>query len=423
MSRGHLPAHRRSPTRSGSFWKDLRTVNDLNTTFRRPAKLRPQIENLVESQIVEVWQLGFGRQNLIPLWVGESDMVTPAFIRHAAAKALEEGHTFYSYKRGEPELRDELTRYMNRHHGTPERPAPVTTDRVTVTSAGMNGLMITMECLLDQGDEIVAVTPVWPNIFAAAHVMGAVAKPVALTLTEHGWSLDLERLFAACGPRTKAMFINTPGNPTGWMMSADEQREVLAFCRRNGIWLIADEVYTRFTYDRPTAPSFLTIAEPDDDLIVVNSFSKPWAMTGWRLGWLTTSPAFGETLGKMVEFNTSGTTPFLQHGGVAAIRDGEPFVQEMVERCRIGRDLVHQALAALPRVRMVRPRAAFYAFFKIDGVADTVQFCKDLLLTTDVGLAPGAAFGPGGEGCVRLCFASSAARLSEAMERLAPALR
>ncbi|MCK6449577.1 MAG: pyridoxal phosphate-dependent aminotransferase [Alphaproteobacteria bacterium] len=398
-------------------------MNDLHLARRRPARLRRQIEELEESQIVEVWQLGFGRKNLIPLWVGESDMVTPAFIRHAAAEALEAGRTFYSYKRGEPELRDELTRYMNRLHGTPERPAPIAVDRVTVTTAGMNGLMMTMECLLEQGDEIVAVTPVWPNIFAAARIMGAVPRPVALDLTPQGWSLDLDRLLAACGPRTKAMFINTPGNPTGWMMSADEQRAVLDFCRRNGIWLIADEVYTRFVYDRATAPSFLSIAEPEDDLIVVNSFSKPWAMTGWRLGWLTTSPAFGETLGKTVEFNTSGTTPFLQHAGVVAIRDGEPFVKEMVGRCRVGRDLVHQALSALPRVEMVRPRAAFYAFFKVDGVRDTVQFCKDLLLETDVGLAPGAAFGPGGEGCVRLCFASSAARLSEAMERLAPALR
>jgi len=378
---------------------------------------------LEESKIVEVWQLGLGRKDLIPLWVGESDVVTPAFIRNAAQAALEAGHTFYSYKRGEPELRETLARYISRLHGTPERPTPVTEDRVTVTSAGMNGLMLVMECLIDQGDELVAVTPVWPNIFAAAKIQGGVPRPVPLDLTERGWSLDLDRLFAACSPRTKAMFINSPGNPSGWVLPAEHRQTILDFCRARGIWLIADEVYDRFVYDRPVAPSFLSIAEPDDDLIVVNSFSKAWAMTGWRMGWLVTSHEFGEIIGKTVEFNTSGTPPFLQHAGVVAVRDGEPFVHEMVERCRIGRDLVQQALSQCPRVKLVRPEAAIYAFFKVEGVGDTVQFCKDILKSTGVGLAPGEAFGPGGDGCVRLCFANSAERLSEAMSRLVPALR
>lgn len=396
-------------------------MND--ATLRAEAKLRSKINELEESKIVEVWQLGLGRKGVIPLWVGESDIVTPAFIRRAAAQALEAGHTFYSYKRGEPELRAALGAYINRLHGTPQRPAPVGEGRITVTSAGMNGLMLVMQCLIDPGDELVAVSPVWPNIFAAARIMGGAAKTVPLRLGDGGWTLDLDRLFDACGPRTKALFVNSPGNPTGWMIGPEEQRAILAFSRQRGIWVIADEVYDRFAYDRPAAPSFLSLAEPDDNLIVVNSFSKAWAMTGWRMGWLVTSPAFGETLGKTVEFNTSGTPPFLQHAGVVAIREGEPFVKEMVERCRAGRDLVHQALAAAPRVRMVRPQASFYAFFRVEGIGDTVQFCKDVLLKTNVGLAPGEAFGPGGEGCIRLCFANSAERLSQAMERLLPVLR
>ena len=387
------------------------------------SKIRSQIKDLEDSKIVEVWQLGFGRKNLIPLWVGESDLTTPDFIRKAATAALEAGHTFYSHKRGEPALREALTAYVNRLHGTPDRPRPVGIDRVTVTSAGMNGLMLMMQCMLDPGDEVVAVTPVWPNIFAAARILGAVPKAVAQTLGDRGWSLDLDRLFAACGPRTRALFVNSPGNPTGWMMTADEQRIVLDFCRRRGIWLIADEVYDRFVYDRPSAPSFLSLADADDPLVVVNSFSKPWAMTGWRLGWVIANAAMSEALSKVIEFNTSGTSPFLQYGGLAAIRDGEPFVRHMVERCRIGRDLVFQALSAAPRVRIVRPEASFYAFFHIDGVADTVQFCKDLLFKADVGLAPGEAFGPGGEGCVRLCYANAPGRLSQAMERMLPLLR
>lgn len=390
---------------------------------RRPAKIRSQIHALEESKIVEVWQLGFDHKNLIPLWVGESDLVTPPFIRQAATRALEEGRTFYSHKRGEPPLRDALLAYTNRLYGTAARPRPVALDRIFVTSAGMNGIMMVMECLIDQGDEIVAVTPVWPNVFAASRIMGGTAKPVALTLDERGWHLELDKLFAACGPRTKAMFINSPGNPTGWMMGESQQRAVLEFCRQRGIWLIADEVYARFVYDgREAAPSFLAIAEPEDDLIVVNSFSKPWAMTGWRLGWLTVPEHLAHELSKVVEFNTSGTAPFLQYGALAAITEGEGFVKEMVERCRVGRDLVFQALQSSPRVTMARPEAAFYAFFKVADVTDTVRFCKDLLLKTDVGLAPGDAFGPGGEGCVRLCFANSPALLSKAMDRIMPAL-
>ncbi|MGQ0677882.1 MAG: pyridoxal phosphate-dependent aminotransferase [Rhodospirillales bacterium] len=390
---------------------------------RRHAKIRSQIEALEESKIVEVWQLGFGRKDLIPLWVGESDLVTPPFIRHAAARALEEGRTFYSHKRGEPPLRAALTTYTNRLYATPGRPEPVELERIFVTSAGMNGIMMVMECLIEPGDEIVAVTPVWPNIFASARIMGAAARPVALTLDARGWRLDLDRLFAACGPHTRALFVNSPGNPTGWMMPADQQRAVLEFCRRRGIWLIADEVYARFVYDgRKAAPSFLEIAEPEDDVVVVNSFSKHWAMTDWRLGWLTVPRHLGDALNKVVEFNTSGTAPFLQYGALAAIEQGEGFVKEMVERCRIGRDLVFQALQASPRVTLSRPEAAFYAFFKVAGVADTVKFCKDLLRKADVGLAPGDAFGPGGEGCVRLCFANAPERLSEAMRRLMPEL-
>jgi aspartate/methionine/tyrosine aminotransferase len=390
---------------------------------RRHARIRSQIEALEESKIVEVWQLGFGRQNLIPLWVGESDLVTPPFIRQAANKALEEGRTFYSHKRGEPSLREALLGYTNRLYGTPERPDPVGLDRIFVTSAGMNGIMMVMECLIDPGDEVVAVTPVWPNIFAAARIMGAATKPVALTLGPQGWRLDLDKLFAACGPRTRALFVNSPGNPTGWMMTGAEQRAVLEFCRKRGLWLIADEVYARFVYDgRKAAPSFLEIAEPKDDLVVVNSFSKPWAMTGWRLGWLTVPQKLGDALNKVVEFNTSGTAPFLQYGALAAIERGGGFVKDMVERCRIGRDLVFQGLQAAPRVTLARPEAAFYAFFKVAGVTDTVRFCKDVLLKADVGLAPGDAFGPGGEGCVRLCFANSPERLSEAMRRLTPLL-
>jgi len=272
------------------------------------------------------------------------------------------------------------------------------------------------------------VTPVWPNILSAIQIVGGGLKAVRLDdLPQGGFRLDLDRLADAIDERTKAIFIASPGNPTGWVMAAEEQRVVLDLCRARGIWMIADEVYARFIYDgaapgRDVAPSFLDLAAEDDPLIVVNSFSKAWAMTGWRMGWLITPPALSATLGRLIEFNTSGTPHFMQYACVTAIRDGEDFVARTVAQCRRAGEMVFQRLAAMPRVRIGRPQGAFYAFFAVAGLDDSLAFAKRILEETNVGLAPGSAFGPGGEGHMRLCFASSTARLSAALDRLEPIL-
>src|SRR5690606_14336268 len=256
-------------------------------------------------------------------------------------------------------------------------------------------------------------------------------RQVPLQPGEGGWTLDLDRLFDRCDARTRALYIATPGNPTGWMMPAAQQREVMAFCRRRGILMVADEVYGRFVYEpvpedgragrrRDVAPSFLETAEPDDPLVVVNSFSKAWAMTGWRLGWMVLPRALTPVIERLIEFNTCGAPPFLQRGGIVALRDGEPFVAEMVARCGAGRDLVIQRLGRMRRVRVIRPEAAFYVMFQVEGMTDSLAFAKHLVREARVGLAPGSAFGPGGEGHLRLCFASSTERLAEAMDRLEP---
>jgi aspartate/methionine/tyrosine aminotransferase len=246
---------------------------------------------------------------------------------------------------------------------------------------------------------------------------------VRLEETESGWQLDLDRLFGSVDERTRAIFINSPSNPTGWMMPAEDQQKVLDWCRERGIWVIADEVYDRIAFDLPRAPSFLDIAEPDDLVIRVNSFSKTWCMTGWRLGWVTAPEAFGPTLEKMTEYNVANAPSMAQHAGIVALRDGNGFVQETVERYRVSRDAVYQRLGAFPRVRLSLPRAAFYAFFEVDGVGDSLAFAKKLVREARVGLAPGIAFGAEGEGHMRLCFAASVDTLSRAMDRLEPALR
>jgi len=385
-----------------------------------PAPIRPSVATLPVSGIHEIFKLGYGRPGLIPLWVGEGDRPTPDFIGRAATAALQSGKTYYNPKRGIPELRDALARYESGLHGR-----PIGAERVTLTSSGMSAFVLLMQTLLDPGDEVIVVSPLWPNAAAAVGVANGRVVPVTLDpLPAGGFALDPGKVEAAIGPRTRAVVLASPGNPTGWVAEAGLQRDLLALCRHRRLWLIADEVYCRFDY-RPgesRTPSFLDFAEPDDPLIVVNSFSKAWAMTGWRLGWLVHPAALGHSFETLIEFATSGAPHFLQYGCIAALEQGEAFVAETVERCRQGGELVYQALASLPRVRLARPQGAFYAFFALDGMTDSLAFAKQLLDTANVGLAPGSAFGPGGEGHLRLCFASSLDRLAQAMERLRPAL-
>lgn len=381
-------------------------------------RLSATMHAISESEIAQVWKLGFEVPDVIGLWVGEGDLPTPGFICQAAATALEDGHTFYTHKTGIPELRAAIQRYHGRIYGI--EPA---IERITVTGSGMNGILMLMQAMLDPGDSVAVVTPVWPNVFAAIQIQRGVIREVPLEPERDRWRLDLDRLFAACDATTKAMFIVSPANPTGWMMTAEEQAAVVAFCRERNILYIADEVYHRFVYDgRGVAPSVLEVMRPDDPVAIVNSFSKSWAMTGWRLGWLITPSKLAKALDTLVEYNTSGSQAFLQHACVVALDRGEPFIAEQLERCRRARDLVMQRFAAMPRIRLMRPEAAFYAFFGIEGVGDSLGFANRLVREARVGLAPGTAFGRSGQGWFRLCYAGSIDRLRRGLDRLEAAL-
>ncbi|MEO3432551.1 pyridoxal phosphate-dependent aminotransferase [Inquilinus sp. CAU 1745] len=382
--------------------------------------IRPEIAQLPESGILIVANYGREKEGLLPLWFGEGDLPTPDFIGEAATTALKAGNTFYTYQRGIPPLRQALSDYLERLYSV-----PVATDRLTVTTSGMQAIMLTMQMLVGPGDEMVAVSPVWPNIFSAARITGGTVRQVATERREDGWRLDLDRLVDACGPKTRAIFINSPSNPTGWIMPEEDMIALRDFARGRGIWIIADEVYGRFVYDGPEgsrAPSFLEITEPDDRLIVINTFSKNWSMTGWRIGWVVAPPALGRVYENLVQFNTSGTTTFLQHGAATALNDGDPTVDALVERCRKGREIVCSRLETLPNIRLTRPAGAFYLLFGVEGETDSIALAKSLIDRAGVGLAPGSAFGEGGEGYLRLCFAGSHAHLEKAMDRLVPAL-
>lgn len=379
---------------------------------------------LPDTAIVEVAMTVFGDRDVVPLWFGESDLVTPDFVREAAAEGLREGETFYTWQRGTPELRAALSAYTERLYRIKCPP-----DRVSLTTGGMQAILLCCQLLLDPGDNVVIVSPIWPNISSATRLVRGEPKYVALDRQENGgWKLDLQKLFDAVDDRTRAIFVNSPGNPTGWTMTVDEQRAILEFAKKRGLWIMADEVYARLIYTRrpdgrQVAPSFLEIAGPDDPVLVLNSFSKPWAMTGWRLGWLTHPAALGDEIAKLVQINTSGAPAFLQRGAIAALEKGDKFVGEMVERCRAGGELVFQRLSALPRVKIARPEAAFYSFFSVDGISDTLAFCKTLARDYKVGLAPGEAFAAGGQGNIRLCFASGAEQLSKGLDRIEAAVK
>lgn len=384
---------------------------------RFPAPVRSFSASLGGSLIRAVANAGMGRSDVIALWFGESDRPTPAFVVEAAKRALDEGRTHYTLNRGILPLREAIAGYV-----TGLRGRPVGVDRVTVSASGVAAIMLVMQALLDPGDNVVMVTPLWPNCSEAVRMLSCEVRRAALTLGPAGWSLDIEHLFALCDGRTRAIFVNSPGNPTGWMMPAEQVAALLAFCRQRRIWAIGDDVYERIVYDRPKSPSMLDFAAADDPVISINSFSKSWCMTGWRLGWIVAPPALGDVLGKFNEFNISGATTFVQHAGVAAVTQGEAFITGMVKDLDRSRELVVQRLGAFRRVQMTRPVASFYAFFKVDGMTDSLQAAKDILARTGVGIAPGIAFGPEGEGCLRLCFATGPDRLSQALDRLEPVL-
>jgi aspartate/methionine/tyrosine aminotransferase len=378
--------------------------------------MRSAVINLEESKIREVANAGMGRSDVLPFWFGESDEVTPDFIREAAIASLQRGETFYAHNLGLPELREAIAAYTSKLHG------PVGPDRVAVTSGGVNALMLGMQALLDAGDEAVAVTPVWPNLTAQPLIMGARLKRVSLVPRRGAWTLDLQRLLDAITSETKLLIVNAPNNPTGWTLSREEQQAILEHCRKTGTWILADEVYERL-YFEPTpnrcAPSFLDIADADDRLVVAHSFSKSFLMTGWRLGWLVMPPAMTHHMGKLIEFNTSCASVFTQRAALVAIERTEEVTPRVVAHLKACRDTLVPLLQGLPLVELSPAKGGMYAFFKLGGFDDSLALAKRLVAEAGIGLAPGNAFGPEAQGWLRWCFASKdAARLEQGVERL-----
>lgn len=376
--------------------------------------LRAEARAAPESGIVAVMNRGRGRDGMIPLWAGEGDLPTPAFITDAAAKALADGETFYTWQRGIPELRQALARYYTRHFGK-----TFANEEFIVTGSGMHAIQLAIDAVAGKGDELVYLSPAWPNFAAAAGVAGAVPVAVTLDQSGNGWSCDVDKIAAAITPRTKALFVNTPSNPTGWTADKETLQAILDLARQRGLWIIADEIYSLFHYGHGRAPSFIDIMADEDRILFVNSFSKNWAMTGWRIGWIKIHPALQQVFENLVQYSTSGVAQFMQRGAVVALDEGDAFIVEQVERARAARDLVCGILAETGRARFTVPQGAIYLFFAVDGVTDSRAAAFDMVDRANVGLAPGTAFGPGGEAFLRLCFHRRLDQLEEAAHRLA----
>jgi aspartate/methionine/tyrosine aminotransferase len=396
-----------------------------------PAAARAAISSLRASKIREVANAGLGLPDVLPFWFGESNQVTPAFIRDAASAALAEGKVFYTHNLGIPPLREALAAYVSRLHG------PTDAAQIAVTSAGVNALMLATQLLVGPGDRVVAVTPLWPNLVEMPKIVGATVDTVSLDYGDNGWELDIDALLRALTPGTRMVLVNSPNNPTGWTMPREQQARLLEHCRVHGIWILADEVYERLYYGAArdsstsvdadalplTAPSFLDLASRDERVIVVNSFSKSWLMTGWRLGWVVAPESVMEDWGKLAEYNTSCAPDFVQRAGLVAVTQGGDVTRALRADLLVRRQRLFDGLSALPGVDVKMSDGAMYLFFRIAGYDDSLALCKALVRDAGLGLAPGAAFGDEGEGYIRWCYASDVEMIDEGVRRLAAYLR
>ncbi len=376
-----------------------------------------------DSGILSAVNHGFGREGLIPLWTGEGPLKTPEFICQAASKAMFNGETFYTWQRGLPQLRGALAAYHEKFW-----PGRFSAERFFVTGGGMQAIQVALQLLADKDEEIVIPSPAWPNFPGPMRMMGVKPVFVPMLFEDQAWSLDLDRMRDSIGPKTRAICLISPSNPIGWVASREDLIAIRDMAREAGIWILADEVYARFYYGPatnglPRSPSFMDVCEQDERVIYINTFSKNWAMTGWRIGWLQAPEALGPAIERIIQYNTSGTAAFMQKGALAAIENGEDFVEMQIGMARTCRDKVADALGQLNNVSFENPMGAFYSFFRIDGLTDSLGATLRIIDEANVGLAPGGTFGPGGEGFLRMCYLRDADGLDEALDRLTTWLR
>jgi aspartate aminotransferase len=366
------------------------------------------------SRIRELADIAMSMDGVLRLYFGESNLPTPQYIKNAAVQALHDGYTFYTENAGLPSLRQAIAEKYREIHRVNLDPMR----HIVVTASGVQALNASIRCLLDPGDEALVLTPVWPNGSAIIRMCCAHAIQIPHLLRGHRYEIDFAALESAIRPRTRLILYTSPSNPLGWVATESDQKRLLELCRQHGLWLLADEVYERLYYRGPVAPSILRLCRSDDAVVVAHSFSKSYCMTGWRLGWLVSRPDLAQKATQLNEFIVSHAPSMAQKAAEAALKEGEDELRAMVGRLQENRDFVRSALQQMTGVTVPQAEGAFYLFPRIEGMSDSFEFCRRLLIEKKVGIAPGVAFGEGGEGSVRICYAADRAVLEPAMERL-----
>lgn len=382
----------------------------------------PSAERVPVSRIRALADVAFGMEDVLSLQFGESTLPTPPYVIDAVNRAAQEGWTYYSPNQGLPSLRLAIANLIARLHAVEIDPA-----EIQVTSGGVQALNLAIKCVIDPGDEAIVLSPNWPNGSAMIEMFGARAVEVPMARAGQRFTPDFDAMQDALTPRTRLLLYASPSNPLGWTATVAEQRMLLDFARQHGLWLLTDEVYERIYYgDRgeagagsgQLAPSILKLCSREDAVIVVNSFSKTYCMTGWRLGWMVSQGDFVRKAAQLNEFIVSHAPTMIQRGGEAAIAHGEDDIAAMVEEFQERRDFCARMLQTVPGVNLPEPEGAFYLFPQLEAVDDSYQFALDLLRTKRVAVAPGSAFGNGGEGSIRICYAPDMDVLKPAMERI-----
>lgn len=386
-------------------------------------RLASSVENVPRSRIRELAEIAIPMDGVLRLYFGESNLPTPDYIKQAAIRALQEGYTFYTENAGLLSLRRAIAENYRRLHAVELDPA----SEIVVTASGVQALNVAIRCALDPDEEALALTPAWPNGSSSVKMANACVRQIPQPLCGTRYGIDFEALEAAVTPRTRLLVYTSPSNPLGWVATETDQQRLLDFARRHDLWLLADEVYDRLYYAGrelgDPVPSILRQATRDDAVMVVHSFSKSYCMTGWRVGWLVARRDLAAKATQLNEFIISHAPSFAQRAGETALAEGEDELRRMLVRLKENRDLCLDALAGIAGVTAPTPDGAFYLFPHIDGLEDSFDFCRRLLEETRVGLAPGVAFGAGGEGSIRICYAAERSILEPAMERLTRFLR
>jgi aspartate/methionine/tyrosine aminotransferase len=376
--------------------------------------IAPIADSVPYSKVRAIAEIAMKMEQVYPLYFGESNLPTPDFIKSALDKAVRDGFTYYTSNAGLLSLREAIARYYNEKHAVTLNPS----SEVLVTASGVQALNVSIRCVLDPGDEAIVLTPAWPNGASIASLIGAKPIQIPQPLSGNRFTIDFAAMEAAVTPKTKLLLYTSPSNPLGWVATVEEQQQLLDFARKHQLWLLADEVYERLTYEMPYAPSILKLATPEDAVFVVQSFSKAYCMTGWRLGWVAGRADLVKRATELNEFMVSCPAGFTQKAAESALLQGEDFVAQLRNQLQANRDFCVGMLQQVPGVHIPAPEGAFYLFPSIDGLTDSFSFAKQCLEATHVGIAPGVAFGPGGEGSIRICYAADRSILEPAMERL-----